>query len=84
MEGISRKAEQEILDAAQLRQQAEQSSLSAVLGQLGARQTLPAFNPYALYDTQGQLEDPATSTTEAGQTFRDMAMVDYLEYGSKA
>ena len=39
MEGISRKAEQEILDAAQLRQQAEQSSLSAVLGQLGARQT---------------------------------------------
>ena len=52
--------------------------------QLGARQTLPAFNPYALYDTQGQLEDPATSTTEAGQTFRDMAMVDYLEYGSKA
>ena len=52
--------------------------------QLGARQTLPAFCPYALYDTQGQLEDPAASTTEAGQTFRDMAMVDYLEYGSKA
>ncbi len=52
--------------------------------QLGARQTLPAFSPYGLWSASGQLEDPEASTSEAGQTFRDMAMVDYLEYGSKA